>query len=131
VNLVSPDLSVFVRFESARPDVTGRHIGIFGLVNVLGRHGMLTAAEEAVRREANSWLDAAYPDPCTTHPTVYDPEIHPGAAAWFRATATGLLERVPPYLALLDAHAVAWRRVSTSEPGRIIYEDPFQVVALP
>jgi hypothetical protein len=135
-------LSGFVRFESARADSARGLVGIFGLVDVLGRHGMLTAAEEAFRHDANAGLDAAYPDPCAIHPTTCAPEIHPGAAAWFRATATGLPARVPPYLAILDAHALAWRRRSnadavarprrsTAQPGRISTRTPSRLSPSP
>jgi hypothetical protein len=36
----------YVRFQSACPGAKGYKVGVFRLVNVLGRHGMLTPNEE-------------------------------------------------------------------------------------
>jgi hypothetical protein len=116
----------FVRFRSRFPDTRGAFIGVFGLVNVLGRHGMLAPAEERFRRESNAWYDAAYPDPYAVLPSLAD---RPLAASWFRVSATTLLDRVPGYLAILDHHAIAWERVETDAPGEVLYEDDQQVVA--
>jgi len=51
--------------------------------------------------------------------------------AWFKDSAHHLLERVEPYLKLLDAHQVPWERLERADPGRIIYEDEVQVVVVP
>jgi hypothetical protein len=125
-----PDIQ-YVRFRSRYPDKDGFHVGVFGLVNVLGRHGMLTPAEEAFRCDNNAWYDAAYRDPCTIDPSVYDKQLNPGAASWFRPTATTLLRRVEGYLAILSAHAVAWQQITSPDPGRVVYQDEFHVVAVP
>jgi hypothetical protein len=87
---------------------------------------MLTSDEERFRRENNDWCNSAYPAP-----PVYRENAHPRAAAWFKSTAASLIERIPGYLAILDAHSIAWEEVRTPDPGTIIYEDEFQVVAIP
>ena len=120
-----------MRFRSRYPDKDGFHVGVFGLVNVLGRNGMLTPAEEAFRRDNNAWYDAAYRDPGTIDPSVYDKQLNPGAASWFRPTATTLLRRAEGYLAILSAHSVAWQQITSPDPGRVVYEDEFHVVAVP
>jgi hypothetical protein len=114
----------YIRFRSAYPAPKGYKVGVFGLVNVLGRHGMLTRDEERFRRENNAWYDAAYPCPTSHY------KEHPEAVAWFKDTAAELLERIPGYLAILDAHRVAWEQARTSAPGMIVYEDAWQVLAI-
>ena len=121
----------YLRFRSKYPNKLGEHVGVFGLLNVLGRHGMLTPGEERFRRENNDWYDAAYPDPARIGTSAYDPDINPNAAAWFKPAASELLSRVHGYLAILDAHNVAWEKVQTADPGRIVYSDEYQVVAVP
>ncbi len=118
----------YVRFRSRFPDSRGAFVGVFGLVNVLGRHGMLSPEEELFRRENNAWYDAAYPDPYAVLASLAD---RPLAASWFRTSATSLLARLPGYLAILDHHAIAWERVETDDPGEVLYEDDRQVVADP
>lgn len=48
---------VFVRIQS--PDVSARgiHVGVFGLVNMLGRDGLLSPEDEAYRVAKNRWFD--------------------------------------------------------------------------
>ena len=115
----------YVRFRSAYPSSSGLKIGVFGLVNVLGRRGMLTPTEEQFRRENNDWYDAAY-----VEPDVYGPDTDPLAECWFKAGSRELLSRVSGYLAILDAHSIAWEEARTTDPGTIIYEDRWQVVAV-
>ena len=118
----------FVRYRSRYEDARGAFVGVFGLVNVLGRHGMLTPEEERFRRENNEWYDAAYPDPYAALPSL---SARPLAASWFRSDARPLLDRVPGYLAVLENHHIAWECVQTNDVGVILYEDHYQVVADP
>ncbi|MFB6426407.1 hypothetical protein ACFCXC_23485 [Streptomyces microflavus] len=121
----------YVRFQSPHRNRRGYFTGVFGLINTLAREGRLTVEQEAFRRSNNSWYNVAYTDPSTIDPTVYDHEINPGAAAWFKPTATHLLERVPGYLRVLTAHGVECQLVRSADPGRVIYEDDVQVVVVP
>lgn len=120
---------MFVRYQSPVPDRRGRRIGIFGLVNMLGQRGYLSAEEEEFRRTTNAWYDAAYTNPSTVDPTVY--EANPHAAAWFKPSAEHLLEPIPGYLAILATHNLPCERYESRAPGRVLYEDPHQVVVVP
>ncbi|WP_432571010.1 hypothetical protein [Kineococcus sp. SYSU DK005] len=117
----------YVRYQLSAPDDRGRHLGVFAAVNALRKHGRLTPEQEAFVERAN----AAYPDPTSTDPTVYDRDRHPLAAAWFKDSATHLLTGITGYLDLLDAHGLPWQRLRTAEPGRVVYEDEHQVVVTP
>ncbi|MCX5387349.1 hypothetical protein [Streptomyces sp. NBC_00083] len=121
----------YVRFQSPHRNGRGHFTGVFGLVNNLAREGRLSAEEEAFRRTNNAWYDAAYTDPSTVDPSVYDDAVNPGAAAWFKPSATHLLVRVPGYLSILAAHGVDCLALSSADPGRVIYEDDVQVVVIP
>lgn len=79
---------------------------------------MLTPEEETYRRLNNAWYDNAYPDPAVASADAY---ADPLAAAWFKSSATSLLEHVPRYLSILTSHNVAWERLTTDDPGRICY----------
>jgi hypothetical protein len=57
--------------------------------------------------------------------------VNPGAVAWFTSSATHLISPVRGYLALLDRYGVPWERVQSERPGRVVYEDDVQVVAIP
>jgi hypothetical protein len=105
--------------------------GVFALVNGLHKAGLLTPEEAAFRAHHNAWFDRHLVLPTDADPTVYDRRVNPGAVAWFRASATACLARVPGYLAVLDAHGVPWERVEALSAGRVVYEDELQVVAVP
>ena len=121
----------YVRFQALHRNQRGYFTGVFGLINVLAKQGKLTSEQESFRRTNNSWYENVYPDPMTVDSTVYDPEVNPGSAAWFKESATHLLERVPGYLKILAAHGVECRIVRSADPGRVIYEDEVQVVVVP
>ncbi|MGP5015800.1 hypothetical protein ACTXJX_18585 [Glutamicibacter ardleyensis] len=91
----------------------------------------MSDTEWATWRSGNDWYNAAYPDPCNSNPGVYDPLVNPHAAAWFKDTATHLLERIEPYLELLKRHDVQVVKLISADPGQIIYEDTVQIVVVP
>ena len=122
----------YIRYQSPAPNARGAFTGIFGLVNSLARDGLLTVEEERFRRTNNDWYDAAYADPSKVDRTVYDPAINPLAASWFRTGAADwLLGPLPGYLQILQAHKVPCVKLHSTDPGRIIYSDPHQVVVVP
>ncbi|MFC8230845.1 hypothetical protein [Streptomyces sp. NPDC057287] len=121
----------YIRFQGTVRHPRGHFPGVFVLTNELARDGRLTEEQHRFWRAANDWYDANYPNPTHVDPEVYDREIHPGAVAWFKSTAHELVERVGGYLEILAAHGVDCRRLESSSPGRIIYEDAYQVVVMP
>ncbi|MFJ3656909.1 hypothetical protein ACIPPR_26830 [Streptomyces nigra] len=121
----------YLRFQSPHRNDRGRFSGVFGLVNNLAREGRLSEEQEAFRRLNNKWYDAAYTDPSTVDATVYDDEVNPGAAAWFKPSATHLLARVPGYLEILAAHGVDCQVLRSTDPGQVVYEDDVQIVVVP
>ncbi|WP_406101477.1 hypothetical protein OG698_04185 [Streptomyces sp. NBC_01003] len=127
----SGGLTEYLRFQAVSPNERGHFTGVFGLVNRLGRAGRLSEEQELFRRENNAWYDLAYPDPSKVDPSVYDPAVSPTATAWFKPTATHLMERVDGYLEILAAHGVDCRIVRSSDPGQVIYEDEVQIVVVP
>ncbi|HEY0215401.1 MAG TPA: hypothetical protein VGC57_03295 [Cellulomonas sp.] len=124
-------MSELIRFQSVVPNRHGRFPGVFALANGLAQAHRLS--EEDVRwwRSANDRATAAYPDPERVAPGCYDPHRNPGARSWFRADALDLLEMAREYLGLLDRYGVGWSELRTRTPGRVVYQDAVQVVAVP
>lgn len=121
----------YVRFQGTVRHPRGHFPGVFVLVNGLAQDGRLTAEQERFRRANNDWYDAAYSNPSSVDPTVYNHDVNPGAVAWFKSSAHELLDRVAGYLEILTAHEIECRRVESSDPGRVVYEDDYQVVVVP
>jgi hypothetical protein len=125
-------MGVFVRFQSPHPDDSGVHLGVFRLLNVLGWNGELSDEDDAYRQRQNEWFENAFPDPSTVDSAAYACDGKPGATAWFKAeTPEHLVQALRRHLEILDEHGVAWERLESSDPGRIVYEDEWQVIVRP
>jgi hypothetical protein len=121
----------YVRFQSAAPNRHGTFPGVFALANGLRDEGRLSEEELAWIAAANAHMNAAYADPSTVVADCYDRTLNPRARAWFRVGSVDLLGITRDYLALLDRHDVPWHELRTRTPGRIVYADDVQVVAVP
>jgi hypothetical protein len=121
----------YLRYEAAHASPGKSPTGIFGLANGLARSGRLTPADWTLWRAANDWYDAAYPDPGTVDPTLFDKTVNPVVSCWFRESATHLLAKVPDHLALLDRYGVGWVERRSPDPGVILYADDVQIVVRP
>ena len=51
------------------------------------------------------------------------------AVAWFRAEAGEPIRQIWDLVAILREHGVPVRMITTEKPGKIVYEDDYQVVA--
>ncbi len=116
--------------QSAAPNRRGTFPGVFALANGLRLSGMLSAEEGEWMDAANARAAESYADPRSVDPDCYDRVRNPGARAWFLADATDLLSFTADYLALLDRHDVPWQELRSRTPGRIVYADPVQVIAV-
>lgn len=121
----------FVRYRSAVPNRRGTYPGVFALANGLAADGRLDPADHAWWVATNAVGEQLYTDPSAVDPTCYDRELHPGAAAWFRSSATELLDLSAQYLDLLDRYGVPWHELRSDSPGHVVYADDVQVVAVP
>lgn len=121
----------YIRFEGTARHPRGHFPGIFVLANELAAQGKLSADQYQLWRRNNDWYDANYTNPTHVDPDIYDPRVNPGAVAWFKVSAQHLIKRVDWYLELLASHGVEFRRLESSNPGKIIYEDTDQIVVIP
>jgi hypothetical protein len=121
----------FIRFQSAVPNQRGRFPGVFAMANGLRNDGLLSEVDERWLEAANAHATSVYMDPTTVAADCYCPVLNPGARSWFKAESSQLLDMTAEYLDLLDRHDVPWMALRTRNPGRIVYEDAVQVVAVP
>lgn len=122
---------MYVRFHSAVPNCRGTFPGIFAMANGLRDGGLLSDIDAEWIRRQNEHGDRAYTDPTTVVDGCYDSAINPGARSWFREDAGDLLLMARRYTQLLDAYEIPWVELRSAHPGRIVYEDAVQVVAVP
>lgn len=102
-------------------------MGIFVAVDHLRRRGVLTAAQEEIYFDVEDYFHAVLPDP-----PFYADGNSIGAVTWFKTDATAdMVSRLTPLRDLLTQHGVEHDVVTSDAPGRIVYEDQWQVGVIP
>lgn len=92
----------FVRLQASYRGRLGAEVGIFVAVDHLRRADGLTEDEEELYFDSDDWFEIHLPNP-----------------------------RLEPLCRMLDKYGVAWATAESADPDTIIYEDPFQVGAVP
>lgn len=117
----------FVRLQVTYRGVLGVEVGIFVAVDHLRRAGRLSAVDEATYFDIDDWFQVELPNP-----PFYDDGNTVGAVTWFKRPAcSAMLARLVPLQEILDRHGVEHTTAVATDPGPIIYEDPFQVGVIP
>jgi hypothetical protein len=85
--------------------------------------GELAAYEDEQLESIYTWLNSHLP--CPPFSTAGWPR---DAVSWFKHTAKESIERMRSLAVVLEAHGKQVRVLRSANPGKILYEDPFQVV---
>lgn len=103
---------------------TGMPVGIFAAVWRLEQAGLLTGEEQAVYHEVDKvWFQENLPNP-----PFYGDDKPGKPITWFKtATAGFMLDKLQPLIDMLEKYAKPYDIVYTNFPGRIVYEDEWQV----
>lgn len=116
--------AVFVRFVVGSDGDHHRELtGIVIEARFLREDGRLSAGEAGLLEEAYTWLNDHLPvPPFSTRSWPRD------AVAWFRDDAHDAIGRMWNLVTLLEEHGRPVRLLRSKNPGRVLYEDDFQVV---
>jgi ribosomal protein S18 acetylase RimI-like enzyme len=103
---------------------TGMPVGIFAAVHRLQEAGLLTDKERAVYHEIDQvWFQENLPNP-----PFYDDDKPGKPITWFKTATTGyMIEKLKPLMGMLEKYGKPYDNVYTNFPGRIVYEDEWQV----
>jgi hypothetical protein len=116
---------VYIRFVVGTEDEDYRWLtGIITTARVLRDDGRLEGYEADRLQETYDWLNEHLP--C---PPFSEGKWSSDAVSWFRDDAGEPLNRMWDIVALLKEHGTPIRVIRTTNPGRIVYEDDFQIVA--
>jgi len=117
----------FVRIQAWYRGRLGVEVGIFVAVDHLRRADRLTEDEEELYFDVDDWFEIHLPNP-----PFYSDGNTVGAVTWFKNSSTGEMRgRLEPLCRILDKYGVTWMAAESADPGKIIYEDRFQVGAIP
>lgn len=118
---------MFIRFATLERDIdTGRSIGILVAGHTLRDVGEISVDEHRELRLRLKWFN----DNLHIPPTYDDPQ-NKRALSWFKSSATKPIQYMWDLKRMLDQHGFHVDVLKTLEPGKIIYEDDWQVVAIP
>ena len=117
----------FVRLHATYVGRLGAAVGVFVAVDHLRRADLLSLAEEDAYFEIDNWFNENLPNP-----PLYADGNPRGAITWFkRDSSADMLGRLEPLTQILDAHGVTWVNTCCDDPGEILYEDAYQIGAVP
>ncbi len=120
---------MFVRFVvGADAENAAWLTGVVTMARILHDDGKLYAYETELLEETFAWFNEHLPCP------PFGEKLRIGewtrdAVSWFRPDAREPVGRLWEIVAILKEHGVPVRLVTTEKPGRIVYEDEYQVVA--
>lgn len=118
---------MYLRFVIPRKDEDSRaRQGILVAAHKLRDEGDLEPYEHEVLRGALAWFNEHLRIP----PVLDEPESA-RAISWFKSDADAPIERMWQLSNVLRARGVAVELLKTEEPGTIVYEDKWQIVAKP
>lgn len=120
-------MSVLVRFTTlARDPDSGHTSGILVAAHTLRDEGDISVEEHAELRQALAWFTEHLPIP----KVLVDIE-HRRAISWFKPTASQAIGKMWGLKLVLEAHGHLVTVLHTQDPGIVVYEDDWQVVAKP
>ncbi len=139
------DLNLKVSFETTNYDVTQiiktkkymriqgeelayktkKPVGVFVLTWRRVRDGIYSEEDKNTYLEVDKWFKENLPEP----PFYGDDNDNPlGATTWFKTNNSSImLEHIKPLLDLLDKYNVPYEIAYSDNPGKIIYEDDYQI----
>ena len=104
---------------------TKKPVGVFVLTWRRVRDGIYSEEDKNTYLEVDKWFKENLPEP----PFYGDNNDNPlGATTWFKTNNSSImLEHIKPLLDLLDKYNVPYEIAYSDNPGKIIYEDDYQV----
>jgi len=122
---------MFVRFVVAERDPDSQQpMGIFQACRDLRDSNHLDASTEVWADQIFAWFGAHLPRPRRLAESSR-PNAPNRALSWFRSSATDHVLRARELASLLETCGVQVDVLRTARPGYIVYEDEWQVVAMP
>ena len=118
---------MLIRFATLTTDLdSGRAGGVLVAAHTLRDDGDLTVQEHEELRIALAWFNEHLPIP----KALSDPK-HRRAISWFKPSAVEAISRMWQLKTLLDSHGHHVDVLRTSDPGTVVHQDDWQVIAKP
>jgi hypothetical protein len=121
---------MYVRFSVPVKDKkSGKEMGVFTAGGILHESGNLYKHEIEHRKEILNWFAKNLAVPNVQGGGNY--HATPNAISWFKSTASIHIAKMREYVEILRAHDIQVDQHQTEKPGKILYEDSYQIAAVP
>jgi hypothetical protein len=118
---------MFLRFSTKILDTDStRNLGILVAAHELRDEGNISKDEHEVLRKALKWFNEQL-----SIPKILEDQEHRRAISWFKPDAREPIRRMWELAELLKYHGIEIEIHKTNDPGIVIYEDGWQVIAKP
>jgi hypothetical protein len=122
---------MLVRFVVMERDEDSHQLtGVFHAAFRLRDRGILDRAEGSTFERLRLWFNEHLPVPDRFSRSRRS-GAHHNAICWFKTDAVEHLGKMRELTELLARHGLIIRRLRTTRPGYVVYEDDFQVAAVP
>ncbi len=123
--------AIYTRFETAICfRGTQYRKGVFAAMGDLKRSQKMSAEEIAWYEYTANWFNTNL-----IYPTCFDPPVADSikfrAKSWFLISANDFISKSKEVASLLTKYGIAVTELRSDNPGKIVYQDVFQIVVLP
>lgn len=117
-------MATYLRFVVGGDDEDHRHLtGLITEARLLRDRGHLASYESEFLEETYSWFNANLP--C---PPYSSSDWSRDAVSWFKDSAEASIDKMRALAVLIEGHGKFVRTLRSRNPGKVLYEDDFQVV---
>ena len=122
---------MFIRFVAkSRHEQSHCRTGVFQAADRLARRGELSDEEEGGYEAVRTWFSHHLPVPRRFSRSGRRHACGK-AVCWFKRDANRHIEHVKSLVALLERHGIFMEMIRTERPGYVVYEDAYQIAAVP
>jgi hypothetical protein len=125
--------SMFLRFVvSDLDEESHQELGVFHAAGNLRDSGLLSEHDEEILQELRDRFSANLEKPSrftNAKPPHYRKRMN--GISWFKSSAQEHIGKIREIIALLESYDIPVRMIKTDRPGFVVYEDRFQIVAVP
>ncbi len=116
---------MYIRLVTSQTDPDSHvEAGVFQFAYALAKGGSLEIYEERHLKEILVWFEKNLPLPDRSR-------LDERAIFWFKGGADECARRIWDLAGIVEGHGLATELVKTTRPGYVVYEDDYQVAAIP
>jgi hypothetical protein len=121
---------LYVRFSVTEKDkVSGLGMGLFTAMGLLRGKDVLLEHEIELYESTLKWFARNLAVPRALGGGNH--HNRPMAVSWFKDSATEHIGKMRQLSQILESHDIAVAQFATTRPGRVEYEDQYQIAAVP